>query len=126
MLNRTYKDKTIDTLNESDLDLVIETKKQMGVKPVIVVADAANPFVIAELDPYLDTLMVTFGVSDEAIFEIIVGNAIPSGLLPIQFPKDMEDVEQQMEDVSYDMKCFTDEVGNKYDFGFGLNFEGLL
>ncbi|WP_459128523.1 glycoside hydrolase family 3 protein [Latilactobacillus curvatus] len=126
VLNRTYKDKTIDTLNESDLDLVIETKKQMGVKPVIVVADAANPFVIAELDPYLDTLMVTFGVSDEAIFEIIVGNAIPSGLLPIQFPKDMEDVEQQMEDVSYDMKCFTDEVGNKYDFGFGLNFDGSI
>lgn len=126
VLNRTYKDKVIKTLNESDLDLVINTKKKMGEKPVIVVADTTNPFVTSELDPYTDCLLITFGVTDKSIFEVISGNAEPSGLLPIQFPKNMETVEKQFEDVSYDMDCYTDEIGNTYDFGFGLNYDGII
>lgn len=126
VLNRTYKDKTIKTLNESDLDLVISTKEKMGEKPVIVVVDATNPFVTSELDPYTDCLLVTFGVTDTAVFEVISGNAEPSGMLPLQFPKDMDTVEKQFEDVSYDMECYTDEMGNTYDFGFGLNYSGII
>lgn len=126
VLNRTYKDKTIKTLNESDLDLVIDTKEKMGGKPLIVVVEATNPFVTAELDPYVDVLFVTFGVADKAILELVSGNAEPSGMLPLQFPKDMDDVEKQYEDMSYDMECYTDEMENTYDFGFGLNYEGVI
>lgn len=126
VLNRSYKDKTINTLNESDLDLVIDTKEKMDKKPVIVIAETTNPFVTSEIDPYTDCLLISFGVTDKAIFELVSGNFEPSGLLPVQFPKNMKTVEQQYEDVSYDMECYTDETGNTYDFGFGLNYHGII
>jgi beta-glucosidase len=37
-------------------------------------------------------------------------------------PADMETVEQQLEDVSHDMKVNIDSEGNAYDFGYGLNW----
>ena len=41
-------------------------------------------------------------------------------------PVDMKTVETQKEDVSYDMTCHVDSEGNKYDFGFGLNWSGVI
>lgn len=125
-LNRTYKDKTINTLNESDLDLVINTKNQMKNKPVIVVVSTSNPFVISEWENYADTILLEFGVATEAIVSILTGRHEPSGLLPMQMPKDMETVENQQEDVPFDMEVYTDILGNKYDFGFGLNYSGII
>jgi beta-glucosidase len=41
-------------------------------------------------------------------------------------PADMKTVEQQSEDVPFDMTCHTDSEGNTYDFGFGLNWSGVI
>jgi len=41
-------------------------------------------------------------------------------------PADMRTVEEQNEDVPRDMKCHTDSEGNVYDFGFGLNWKGII
>lgn len=38
----------------------------------------------------------------------------------------METMERQNEDVPFDMVCYKDEVGNTYDFGFGLNWNGVI
>jgi beta-glucosidase len=38
----------------------------------------------------------------------------------------MHTVEEQFEDVPRDMKCYTDSDGNLYDFGFGLNWKGII
>jgi beta-glucosidase len=38
----------------------------------------------------------------------------------------MSTVEKQFEDVPFDMKCHTDSEGNTYDFGFGLNWNGII
>ena len=38
----------------------------------------------------------------------------------------METVEQQQEDTPHDMKVHVDSEGNKYDFGFGLNWKGVI
>ncbi|MDR7678629.1 glycoside hydrolase family 3 protein [Lactiplantibacillus plantarum] len=124
--NRTYKDKTTTTLNESDLDLVIETKAKMGNRPVIVSVTATNPFVVSEFEPYADAILLDFGVSDQATLAIIDGEFEPSGLLPVQFPRDMETVEAQQEDTPFDMVPYQDAEGNVYDFGFGLNYEGQI
>jgi beta-glucosidase len=35
-------------------------------------------------------------------------------------------VETQKEDVPFDMVCHTDSEGNIYDFGFGLNWSGVI
>lgn len=58
--------------------------------------------------------------------EIISGATEPSGLLPLQMPADMKTVEEQNEDVPFDMTCYTDSEGNTYDFSFGLNWNGVI
>jgi len=44
----------------------------------------------------------------------------------MQMPLNMMVVEKQFEDVPHDMECYVDEAGNKYDFGFGLNWKGVI
>jgi beta-glucosidase len=31
-----------------------------------------------------------------------------------------------LEDVSFDLECHIDSEGNKYDFGFGPNWKGVI
>jgi beta-glucosidase len=66
------------------------------------------------------------GVQDQAIMDILTGQTEPSALLPFQMPADMITVEEQAEDVPRDMRAFTDEIGNTYDFAFGLNWSGVI
>ena len=40
--------------------------------------------------------------------------------------KDMETVEAQSEDRALDMEPHVDEAGNSYDYGFGLNYGGVI
>ncbi len=125
-VNRSYQGKTVTTYNESDLDLVIETKRKMGDKPVVVVVNVTRPVVLAELEPYADVILVTFGVQNQAVLDIIAGAAEPSGLLPMQFPADMRTVEEQSEDVPRDMRPYVDADGHAYDFAYGLNWSGVI
>jgi beta-glucosidase len=41
-------------------------------------------------------------------------------------PLNMTTVEKQMEDVPHDMIPYQDANGNVYDFGFGLNWYGVI
>jgi len=41
-------------------------------------------------------------------------------------PSNMYTVETQYEDVPFDMTCHEDSEGNVYDFGFGLNWSGVI
>jgi beta-glucosidase len=86
----------------------------------------ANPTVMAEFEPVVDAILVDFGVTVQAILDIISGAAEPSGLLPAQMPANMKTVEEQYEDVPHDMECYVDTAGNTYDFGFGLNWQGVI
>ena len=124
--NRSYKGKKVTTSNESDLDLVIETKKKMGDKPVVVVVNVSRPVVLAELEPYADAILLTFGVQNQAVLDIIDGTVEPSGLLPMQLPADMRTVEEQCEDVPRDMRPYVDADGHAYDFAYGLNWSGVI
>jgi beta-glucosidase len=38
----------------------------------------------------------------------------------------MKTVEEQKEDLPRDMECHRDSEGNVYDFGFGLNWKGVI
>lgn len=124
--NRSYKGKTVYAANESDLDNVIETRRRMGGKPVIVVAEMNKPMVPGEFEPESDAIVAHFGVQVQAVLDILTGEAEPSALLPIQIPRDMETVEKQAEDLQLDMIPYTDECGNVYDFAFGLNWSGAI
>jgi beta-glucosidase len=60
------------------------------------------------------------------VLDLVSGTTEPSGLLPLQMPADMKTVELQKEDVPFDMTCHVDTEGNSYDFGFGLNWSGVI
>ena len=124
--NRSYFGKSTTTANETDLDNVIETKKKMNGKPVIVSMTMNNPTIFAELEPYADVILVEFGVQKKAIYEVLTGGYEPTGLLPVQLPKNMETVEKHCEDVAFDIEAYTDELGHKYQFGFGINYSGKI
>lgn len=98
----------------------------MGDKPVVVVVRMQNPCVLSELEPAADAIVVDFGVQQEAILTIVSGRAEPSGLLPVHLPRDMETVEAHCEDKPLDLIPYTDSMENAYDFGFGLNWSGVI
>jgi beta-glucosidase len=124
--NRSYRNKTIVASNESDLTTFLDTQKAMKGKPVIVSIAMSNPMVFKEFENQADAILVNFEVQDQAILDILTGVAEPSGLLPLQMPADMKTVERQSEDVPFDMTCHTDSEGNTYDFGFGMNWSGVI
>ena len=124
--NRSYRGKTVTTDNVDDLHCVIDTRKAMGDKPVVVVVSATRPFVPAEFEPYADAILTAFGVQHQAILDLVSGAAEPSGLLPMQLPEDMRTVEEQCEDTPHDMRCYVDADGNRYDFAFGLGWNGVI
>ena len=98
--NRSYKDKTSRSMSYPDLNTILETK--------------------------VDAIVGEFGVQVDAMMDIISGKFEPSGLLPMQMPKDMSTVEKQFEVTPHDMVPFKDSMGNTYDFGFGLNWKGVI
>lgn len=124
--NRSYRGKTNMAANESDLDQLLEMRQRMGNKPVIAVVTMKNPTVMKEFESFADAILVEFGVSRAAVLAVLTGDFEPEGLLPLQIPADMETVELQKEDVAFDMECHVDEEGNRYDFTFGLNFQGVI
>lgn len=98
--------------------------------------NTVQPIVTAYNDPALtpDAIICNFESQNAAVLDVMLGStqygndsaapvAIkPTAMLPMQFPKDMNEVETQYEDVPRDMVCYIDTEGNVYDFGFGLTY----
>ncbi|MVM36554.1 beta-glucosidase [Spirosoma sp. HMF3257] len=124
--NRTYNGKTAKTINTTDLGMVTETYAMMKGKPVIVALQVSNPTVVKEFEGQSNAILAHFGVQDQALMDILTGAHEPSALLPMQFPADMKTVEAQAEDVPRDMTSYRDSEGHMYDFGFGLNWKGVI
>lgn len=123
--NRSYRNKTVTAANVTDLRAVVDASEKMNGKPVIVVLNLSNP-TVAEFEPRANAIVVSFGVQDQALFDILSGAVEPSGLLPLQMPANMQTVEEQSEDTPLDMQPYVDTEGNAYDFAFGLNWRGVI
>ena len=124
--NRSYKGKTVTANNAADLKNILDTKAAMNGKHVVVCMALTNPAVVAEFESKIEGLVVSFGVQDQALMDILSGKTEPSGLLPLQMPADMQTVEIQKEDVPQDMKPHKDSEGHSYDFAYGLNWKGVI
>ena len=125
--NRSYFGETSNIANEQDLDSLlaaVDKLDELGKDdvPVIVALKAVNPVVPEEFEEQVDGIVVGFSVSDEALFDVILGKHNPQGRLPIAFPRDMDAVEAQLEDVGEDVVPYTDSMGNTYSYGFGLRW----
>ena len=106
--------------------MIEETRQKMQGKPLIVSINVSNPMVFAEFEGKADAILASFGVQDQAILDILSGKAEPQALLPMQMPASMQTVEKQFEDVPFDMECHLDSEGHRYDFGFGMNWKGVI
>jgi beta-glucosidase len=124
--NRSYKDKSITSANLNDLQSILDARKVMNGKPVIVCIALSKPAVVSEFENQVNAIVASFGVQNQAILDILTGATEPSGLLPVQMPANMKTVEEQYEDVPHDMQAYRDSEGNVYDFGFGLNWKGVI
>lgn len=125
-INRSYYGKTATAYCEKDLDVLIETKKAMGGKPVIACVDAEGPMVVSEFEPYADAVLMSFHISWNAVLTLLSGREEPSGLLPFQMPSSMDAMEKQLEDVPLDMESYVDSEGNTYDFAYGRDWKGQI
>lgn len=124
--DRTFKNKTSTATNFTDLLTIQNTYKAMNGKPVIVSVTASKPMVFNEFEKHADAILMNFNVSNQAVLDIITGKYEPSGLLPLQMPANMATVEKQKEDVPYDMETHKDSEGHSYDFGYGMNWSGVI
>lgn len=124
--NRRYKEKTVTSYQEADLDALLETKKAMGEKPVIACISSDGPMVVSEFEAKADGILMGFGVTYEAFLQLVCGKAEPYGLLPFQMPANMRTVEEQCEDKPFDMECHVDSEGNVYDFAYGMDWGGVI
>ncbi|RAK11696.1 putative repeat protein (TIGR02543 family) [Halanaerobium saccharolyticum] len=125
-LNRSYKNRKMTATNFGQYQQLLDTKKAMGDKPVITVINLDNPMIFKEVDPLADAILLRFTASDNAVLDILSGREEPSGLLPLQMPEDMAEVENQAEDLPRDMEVYQDSAGNYYDFAFGLDWDGVI
>ncbi|MFC4213241.1 glycoside hydrolase family 3 protein [Pedobacter lithocola] len=124
--DRGYKGKTVTVSNTMDLRTILDTKEMMNGKPVIVSVTASKPMVFNEFEKNVNGIVLNFGVSTQAVLDVISGRTEPSGLLPLQMPANMKTVEEQKEDVPFDLVTHKDTEGNSYDFGYGLNWKGII
>ena len=124
--NRSYKGKTALSNQRYDLAMMEELRAKIGEKPIILVMTVRNPVVFAQMEPLVDAILLDFGVQTAAIMDIITGRHEPSGLLPMQMPASMEEVELQLEDVPMDMMPYIDADDHAYDFAFGMNWSGVI
>ncbi len=124
--SRYYGGKTSLSNKQSVIDDLAALRERVGDLPVVLYVQLSNPAVFAEVEPYVDAIVIGFAISQNAAFEIISGNYEPNGLLPCQMPANMQTVEQQFEDVAFDMDCYVDSEGNTYDYAYGLNWSGVI
>ncbi len=135
-INRSYAKKTAPRAsNYSDLELLQKVKESLPETcKVAVLMTAGRPMVWSEVEPLADVILLSYSGAGfngewfftEALLNILSGQVEPSGLLNYQQPASMDAVEKQKEDVPRDCECYTDADGNTYDFGFGLNWSGVI
>lgn len=130
--NRSYYGATSRITNTTELEGIQYAIENMPEEAKIIVAvNADRPMIFSEFEDQVDAILIGFGTvgfsfDSKAFFDITTGKVEPSGLLPMQMPANMETVEAQYEDVPRDMECYVDSAGNTYDFGFGLNWSGVI
>ncbi|MFU8827323.1 MAG: glycoside hydrolase family 3 protein [Brevefilum sp.] len=88
----------------------------LAIKPAIVVIELDRPAVIPEIAAAATALLADFGASDEAVMQVLFGQAAPGGCLPFELPAAMADVRTQRTDVPFDSHH------PLYPFGHGLSY----
>ncbi|MEQ8712616.1 MAG: glycoside hydrolase family 3 N-terminal domain-containing protein [Cyclobacteriaceae bacterium] len=108
------------SFHHGDLDFKGEEKAKilnlLKTVPTVVNLYLDRPAVIPEISEAAAAVIADYGASDEAVCEVLFGNASPKGKLPFELPSSMDAVRNQLTDVPYDSR---DPL---YTFGYGLSY----
>jgi len=97
-------------------DRLEKLRALMKARPTIVAMYFDRPYVVPELAKESAALLAHFGVSDEALLDVLTGSYAPTGKLPFELPSSMQAVQEQKEDVPHDSK------NPLFPFGHGITF----
>ncbi|HET9797911.1 MAG TPA: glycoside hydrolase family 3 N-terminal domain-containing protein [Gemmatimonadaceae bacterium] len=84
--------------------------------PTVVTVYLDRPAILTPIRGKARAILANFGVSDEALLDVVAGRARPAGKLPFDLPSDMASVEAQRSDVAHDL------AHPLYRFGFGRSY----
>lgn len=97
-------------------EILAKASSYSDVSQLVTLVDLNRPAVLTELKDMSGALLGTFGVSDEAMLDIVFGKHNPVGKLPFELPSSMAEVEAQLEDVP-------DDTANPlFPYGWGLSY----
>jgi beta-glucosidase len=96
-----------------------ELVRVSGIVPTIATVYLDRPAILTPVRDRVRALLGNFGVSDDALIDVLSGKAAPLGKLPFDLPSSMASVEAQHSDVAHDL------VKPLYPFGFGRRYPSL-
>jgi len=84
--------------------------------PTVAVPKLTRPLVLGNVLDNSNAVLAAYGVSDEALLNVINGDASPQGTLPFELPSSMAEVAVQFADVP------NDTANPLFEYGFGLRY----
>lgn len=84
--------------------------------PTVVTVNLDRPAILTNVVDKAGAVLADFGVSDEALFDVLTGKARPQGRLPVELPSSMAAVTRQRPDLPHDSDA------PLFPFGFGLSY----
>jgi beta-glucosidase len=101
--------------NQSD-SAYKELLRASAAVPTIFITTLDRPLILANVLPHVTALLGDFGISDEALLNLLTGKSSPQGRLPFELPSSAEAVRQQKSDLPHDSQS------PLFPFGFGLHY----
>ncbi|MEO8562095.1 MAG: glycoside hydrolase family 3 N-terminal domain-containing protein [bacterium] len=93
-----------------------EFRRVSALVPTIVTVYLDRPAILTPLKGKARAIVANFGVSDDALLDVLAGRAKPMGKLPFDLPASEDAVEAQKSDMAHDV------AHPLYSFGFGLSY----
>ena len=110
-----------DTLNiTSTQQEILEAVKASTSGKIITVVTGGRPYILTWCDENTNAILEAYYPGQQggiAIAKTLFGMNNPTGKTPIQFPRDMDSVNDQSGDVSFDLE------NPLYDYGWGLSYD---
>ncbi|PQO99887.1 beta-glucosidase [Massilia phosphatilytica] len=84
--------------------------------PTVVTVNLERAAILTNVVDKAGAVLANFGISDEALLDVLTGKASPQGRLPIELPSSLAAVARQRPDVPHDSDA------PLFPFGFGLSY----
>ncbi|MBN2347260.1 MAG: glycoside hydrolase family 3 C-terminal domain-containing protein [Bacteroidales bacterium] len=109
----------------NQLNYIRHLREASGDKPLIVVVTGGSPLAMEEIQELADAVLFVWYPGEQggnAVADIIFGDAVPSGRLPVTFPKSTKQLPPYNEYSMVGRGYRYMEEDPLYPFGFGLSF----